>query len=117
MATKQSTNPQEAPIVFQRFRTELQGLAQKIGELESELEEHALVLSTVRPLVSSEPERVCYRMIGGTLVKRTVKDVVPNLETTHTGIKDVLDSLIKSYKDKEMEFEQWRREAGVQMPR
>nr|ODN86977.1 prefoldin subunit 2 [Cryptococcus depauperatus CBS 7841] len=108
MATKQSTNPQEAPIVFQRFRTELQGLAQKIGELESELEEHA-------PLVSSEPERVCYRMIGGTLVKRTVKDVVPNLETTHTGIKDVLDSLIKSYKDKEMEFEQWRREAGVQV--
>jgi len=33
--------PQEVPIVFQRYRTELQNLAQKIGELESEMEEHA----------------------------------------------------------------------------
>ena len=31
---------QEVPAVFQRYRTELQNLAQKIGELESELEEH-----------------------------------------------------------------------------
>jgi prefoldin subunit 2 len=33
--------PQEVPAVFQRYRTELQNLAQKIGELESEMEEHA----------------------------------------------------------------------------
>jgi prefoldin subunit 2 len=33
-------SPQEVPAMFQRFRTELQNLAQKIGELESELEEH-----------------------------------------------------------------------------
>lgn len=31
---------QEVPAMFQRYRTELQNLAQKIGELESELEEH-----------------------------------------------------------------------------
>lgn len=34
---------QEVPAMFQRYRTELQNLAQKIGELESELEEHTLV--------------------------------------------------------------------------
>ena len=34
---------QEVPAQFQRYRTELQNLAQKIGELESELEEHACV--------------------------------------------------------------------------
>lgn len=34
-------SPQEVPAMFQRYRTELQGLAQKIGELESEMEEHA----------------------------------------------------------------------------
>jgi len=33
--------PQEVPAAFQRYRTELQNLAQKIGELESEMEEHA----------------------------------------------------------------------------
>lgn len=34
---------QEVPAMFQRYRTELQNLAQKIGELESELEEHTSV--------------------------------------------------------------------------
>lgn len=37
-------NPQDVPAVFQRYRTELQNIAQKIGELESEMEEHALVI-------------------------------------------------------------------------
>lgn len=36
-----SVSPQDVPVLFQRYRTELQNLAQKIGELESELEEHA----------------------------------------------------------------------------
>jgi prefoldin subunit 2 len=40
-ASPQKISPQDVPILFQRFRTELQNLAQKIGELESELEEHA----------------------------------------------------------------------------
>jgi prefoldin subunit 2 len=39
-ATPAKLSPQEVPAVFQRYRTELQNLAQKIGELESELEEH-----------------------------------------------------------------------------
>ncbi|ADV19686.1 prefoldin subunit 2 [Cryptococcus gattii E566] len=117
MPPKAPTNAQEASIIFQRYRTELQNLAQKIGELESEMDEYSLVLSTLRPLKSSEPSRTCYRLIGGTLVKRSVQDVVPTLETTHSGIKEVLDSLVQSYQEKEKEFESWRKEAGIQMPR
>ncbi|WWD06358.1 hypothetical protein V865_004448 [Kwoniella europaea PYCC6329] len=110
----QKPDPQEVPIIFQRYRTELQNLAQKIGEIESEMEEHALVLSTLRPLTKSDPERTCYRLIGGTLVKRNVVDVVPSLETNFSGIKEVLESLVKNYKNKEGEFEKWRNEMGVQ---
>jgi prefoldin subunit 2 len=40
-STSQKLQPNEVPVVFQRYRTELQNLAQKIGELESEMEEHA----------------------------------------------------------------------------
>lgn len=136
MPPKAPTNAQEASIIFQRYRTELQNLAQKIGELESEMDEYScvtsgvpsalhrslffffydsLVLSTLRPLKSSEPSRACYRLIGGTLVKRSVQDVVPTLETTHSGIKEVLDSLVQSYQEKEKEFESWRKEAGIQV--
>ncbi|WVQ82796.1 hypothetical protein IAT38_004928 [Cryptococcus sp. DSM 104549] len=115
MPPKASTNPQEVPAIFQRYRSELQNLAQKIGEIESEAEEHALVLSTLRPLTSSDPSRTCYRLIGGILVKRSVSDVVPTLETNFSGIKEVLESLMKSYKAKEVEFEEWREAAGVQV--
>ncbi|WWD22665.1 hypothetical protein CI109_107158 [Kwoniella shandongensis] len=108
-------SPQDVPVIFQRYRTELQNLAQKIGEIESEMEEHALVLSTLRPLTTSDPSRTCYRLIGGTLVKRSVVDVVPSLETNFAGIKEVLDGLVKSYKSREVEFEKWRDEVGVQV--
>ncbi|WWC67334.1 uncharacterized protein I206_101242 [Kwoniella pini CBS 10737] len=108
-------DPQEVPIIFQRYRTELQNLAQKIGEIESEMDEHALVLSTLKPLKRSDPTRTCYRLIGGTLVKRNVLEVIPNLETNFNGIKEVLESLVKNYKNKENEFELWRKEMGVQV--
>ncbi|RSH84009.1 hypothetical protein EHS25_005254 [Saitozyma podzolica] len=115
-STSQKLQPNEVPVVFQRYRTELQNLAQKIGELESEMEEHALVLSTLKPLVTSEPTRPCYRLIGGTLVQRSVKDVAPALETNYSGIKEVLESLVKNYKGKEEEFGAFQREYGIQMP-
>jgi prefoldin subunit 2 len=38
-------SPNDVPAMFQRYRAELQNLAQKIGELENELEEHASVLA------------------------------------------------------------------------
>lgn len=44
-ATPPKLSPQDVLVVFQRYRTELQNLAQKIGELESEMEEHACVQS------------------------------------------------------------------------
>lgn len=124
--------------MFQRYRTELQNLAQKIGELESELDEHAsvprppspslhatsvptlttsLVLSTLQPLVKTDPSRPCYRLIGGVLVERTVVDVVPALETNFGGIKEVLESLMKTYKNKEEEFGGFQREYGIQVSR
>ncbi|RSH79910.1 uncharacterized protein EHS24_009578 [Apiotrichum porosum] len=115
-AAPQQLSPQDVPVVFQRYRTELQNLAQKIGELESEMDEHALVLGTLQPLVSTEPERACYRLIGGVLVERTVKDVVPALETNYSGIKEVLDTLVKTYKGKEEEFGAFQREHNISMP-
>ncbi|CAK9786960.1 unnamed protein product [Cutaneotrichosporon oleaginosum] len=108
-------SPQDVPVLFQRYRTELQNLAQKIGELESELEEHALVLNTLQPLTKTEPERACYRLIGGVLVQRTVKDVVPALETNYGGIKEVLETLVKTYKGKEEEFNKFQREHKIQV--
>ncbi|KAE8541338.1 hypothetical protein D1P53_002697 [Cryptococcus gattii VGV] len=122
MPPKAPTNAQEASIIFQRYRTELQNLAQKIGELESEMDEYSCVTSGVpsalhQSLYFFAYDSLVLSTLRGTLVKRSVQDVVPTLETTHSGIKEVLDSLVQSYQEKEKEFESWRKEAGIQMPR
>jgi len=73
----------------------------------------SLVLNTLQPLSKTEPTRACYRLIGGVLVQRNVKDVVPALETNYTGIKEVLETLVKNYKAKEEEFGAFQREYKI----
>ena len=74
-----------------------------------------LVLSTLQPLLKTAPTRPCYRLIGGTLVQRTVSDVYPTLETNYTGIKEVLETLVKTYRGKEDEFGGFQKEYGIQV--
>jgi prefoldin subunit 2 len=47
-------------------------------------------------------------MINGVLVERTVKDVVPALQTNSEGLKKVLEELMKSYRGKNVEMESWK---------
>jgi len=47
-------------------------------------------------------------MINGVLIERTVKDVIPALETNADGLKKVLDELLKQYKVKQDELEKWK---------
>lgn len=77
----------------------------------------SLVLSTLQPLLKTAPTRPCYRLTGGTLVQRTVTDVYPALETNYSGIKEVLDSLVRTYRGKEEEFGGFQREYGIQVGR
>ena len=64
-----------------------------------------LVLETLSPLPK---DRKCFRMINGVLVERTVKDVLPALETNSVGLKKVLDELVKQYKRQQEEMEKWK---------
>ena len=47
---------------------------------------HSLVLSTLDQVLAEDPDRKCFRLIGGVLVERTVKDVTPALKTNRDGV-------------------------------
>lgn len=64
-----------------------------------------LVLETLEPLSG---DRKCFRLINGVLVERTVKDVVPALQTNAEGLKKVLDDLVKQYRTKQDDLEKWK---------
>ncbi|KAK4129602.1 hypothetical protein N657DRAFT_86126 [Parathielavia appendiculata] len=101
---------QDLQVQYSTYKNTLQQLAQKIGDVEQEAEEHKLVLETLEPLPG---DRKCFRMINGVLVERTVKDVVPALRTNAEGLKKVLDDLVKQYKAKQDELEKWKNNVQV----
>ncbi|KAK4672935.1 Cochaperone prefoldin complex subunit [Podospora pseudopauciseta] len=99
-------------VQYSTYKNTLQQIAQKIGDVEQEAEEHKLVLDTLQPLPE---DRKCFRMINGVLVERTVKDVIPALQTNAEGLKKVLDDLVKQYKTKQDELEKWKKKNNVQV--
>ncbi|KAG9049526.1 hypothetical protein FS837_010006 [Tulasnella sp. UAMH 9824] len=121
-ATKQLTDQAqgteaevEVQARYSRYQNELQSLAQKLGELETEAEEYELVLKTLEECLESQPDRTCFRLIGGVLVERTVKDVAPQIKTNRDGIRRVIESLVGQYKGKEEEFQSFQREYNIRV--
>ncbi|KAF8914213.1 Prefoldin beta-like protein [Gymnopilus junonius] len=104
---------QEIQQTYIRLQNELQALARKIGELESEADEHSLVLTTLEEALAKEPDRKCFRLIGGVLVERTVKDVTPALKTNRDGIRKVMSTLAEQYKTKEKDLDAFKREYNI----
>ncbi|KAJ2913298.1 hypothetical protein MD484_g7118, partial [Candolleomyces efflorescens] len=104
---------QEIQQIYVRMQNELQSLASKIGELESEAEEHTLVLGTLEEALAEDPDRKCFRLIGGVLTERTVKEVVPALKTNRDGIANVVSTLGAQYKTKEQEFDKFKGDYGI----
>ncbi|XP_064899254.1 prefoldin subunit 2 [Columba livia] len=97
---------------FNRLRQEQRGLASKAAELELELNEHSLVIETLREV---DPTRRCYRMVGGILVERTVKEVLPALEANKEQINKLLESLSQQLQAKGRELNEFREQHNVRL--
>lgn len=82
-------------------------LREQLASLTPELilEISRLVIETLEPLPK---ERKCFRMVNGVLVERTISDVLPALKTNSDGLKQVLEEMLKQYKLKQTELDEWK---------
>jgi len=112
-ATKTTkSNAQEVVAHFHKLREDQRLLVQKCAEIESEQHEYSVVIQT---LDGVDPKRVCFRLIGGVLVERTVGDVVPALKTQREQMQGLVETLNKSIEAKGREINEWREKHGIKI--
>jgi prefoldin subunit 2 len=68
---------------FKAMTSDCQQIASKLSELNMDKDEHKLVIDTLKKL---EPDRKAFRLVGGVLVERTVKDVLPEVLQNNDGV-------------------------------
>mmetsp|Transcript_105017 Transcript_105017/g.197820 ORF Transcript_105017/g.197820 Transcript_105017/m.197820 type:complete len:142 (+) Transcript_105017:74-499(+) len=102
--------PQQVQATFQQIEKDCSVLINKIAELEQEVNEHNLVLKAFEKV---EPNRRCFRMIGGVLVERTVAEVKPAVETNKTKIAEATAQLQQQLKKKTEQRSQFMQKYGL----
>eukprot|EP00032_Breviata_anathema_P001071 JZ551523.1.p1 GENE.JZ551523.1~~JZ551523.1.p1 ORF type:complete len:116 (+),score=41.93 JZ551523.1:110-457(+) len=91
---------------YSELRQNVQTFSRKIVELEAELNEHNLLLDTIRPF---NAERKCWRMISGILVEHTIGEVIPAIEQNRTGITMVVNDMKKQVEKQEKDIAEFEK--------
>nr|CAG4642955.1 EOG090X0L97 [Evadne anonyx] len=97
---------------FQRLRAEQRQLANKLSELEMDLNEHKLVIET---LTGVDGDRKCFRMVGEVLVERTVKEVLPALILHRDQMVNLIEVLNKQVMTKGQEINDYKEKNNIRI--
>ncbi|XP_057489561.1 prefoldin subunit 2-like [Actinidia eriantha] len=109
---KEPINEQAVANIYGAMRSEINQIHSKITELEMEVSEHSLVINTIKPL---DPSRRCYRMIGGVLVERTIKEVLPAVQRNKEGLEEVVSRLNEALEKKKKEVADFEAKYKIRM--
>ncbi|XP_017080439.1 probable prefoldin subunit 2 [Drosophila eugracilis] len=104
---------QEAIVAqFQQLRNDQRNLANSLSTLEMDLREHKTVIETLQ---AADPERKCFRQIGGVLCERTVKDVLPQLVENKDFIAKTIDMVSVDLSKKGIELNKFKEEHNIKI--
>merc|ERR1712147_86677 len=78
----------------------------------NKMSEYKIVIDTLKNV---DPSRKCFRMVGGILSERAVKEVLPALQQNQTQIGDVIESLKKQLQERGQELNKFREEHNIQI--
>ncbi|KAK7828894.1 hypothetical protein U0070_002124 [Myodes glareolus] len=109
---KGAMSAEQAITGFNRLWQEQRGLASKAAELEMELNEHSLVIDTLKEV---DETCKCYRMVGGVLVEWTVKEVLPALEGNKEQIQKIIETLSQQLQTKGKELSEFLEKYNIRL--
>ncbi|XP_061664457.1 prefoldin subunit 2 [Syngnathoides biaculeatus] len=107
-----SPSAEQVVATFQKMRQEQRNMASKAAELEMESNEHSLVIDTLKDV---DPSRKCFRLVGGVLVERTVKEVLPALQTHKEQISKIIESITTKMQEKGRELTEYRERYNIRL--
>ncbi|XP_018569434.1 prefoldin subunit 2 [Anoplophora glabripennis] len=109
---KSSKGPSPEDILngFQTLRAEQRALSGKLSEFELDLNEHRMVIETLKNV---NEDRKCFRLVGGVLTERKVKDVLPVLITNQEKLKEIIEKLNEQIGKKGQEINEYREKHNI----
>ncbi|XP_023014518.1 prefoldin 2 [Leptinotarsa decemlineata] len=102
--------PEEILSGFHSLRAEQRALSGKLSEFELDLNEHKMVIETLKNV---NEDRKCFRLIGGILTERKVKDVLPVLITNQEKLKEFIEKLHEQIAKKGQEINEYREKHNI----
>ncbi|XP_048778205.2 prefoldin subunit 2-like [Ostrea edulis] len=112
MASNINKSKEQIIAGFQELRHQQRAIASKISELEMDMKEHELVIDTLKDVA---PDRKCFRLVGGVLVERTVKDVLPALLNNKDQMGKLVETLTKQLESKGSEINKYREKHNLKI--
>lgn len=97
---------------FQELRQRQRNYASKLSELEMERRDHDLVIETLKEV---ELSRKCFRLVGGVLVERTVKEVLAALQHDVVQLTTVIENMKKQLETTGVELNTYREKHGLRI--
>jgi prefoldin subunit 2 len=98
---------------YEQMSKEKNALMHKINELQQEVREHKLVEGVFDTV---EADRKAWRLVGGVLVQRTVKDIQPQIVENREKIEGIVGTLTKQLETKSKQVAAFEQKYGQKRP-
>ncbi|CCF60671.1 hypothetical protein KAFR_0L00640 [Kazachstania africana CBS 2517] len=99
-------------VKYNEYKQILEDLQAKIIELGHDKDEHDIVLDT---LEKTDPERKCYRMVGGALVESDVATTKPILIKKKQSLEEAISNMRSELVKIANEFDKWKKDNKIQV--
>ncbi|CAG7876672.1 unnamed protein product [Brassica rapa] len=111
-SVREPPNEQAVLNIYEAMRSELSQIYSNITDLEMQVSEHSLVINAIQPLDQS---RKCFRMVGGVLVERTVREVLPAVQRNKEGLEEVVRKLYETLEKKKKDMTEFEAKYQIRL--